>query len=81
MGKVSCGEIVILENCFKSDKGRCIDLFLTIRKHNFIHSQTFETGIGDYHCMICTKLKTKFIKFPPKRIYTAAIRIIRKDLF
>ena len=52
--------------CFKSDKGRCIDLLLTNRKHNFIHSQTFETGISDHHCMIYTMFKTKFIKIPPK---------------
>ena len=32
--------------CFKSSKGRCIDLIFTNRKHSFMHSKSFETGEG-----------------------------------
>ena len=35
--------------CFKSKKGRCIDLMLTNRKHSFMKSQSFETGFSDHH--------------------------------
>ena len=52
--------------CFKSVKGRCIDLFLTNKKHCFQHTQTFETGMSDHHVMIYTMFKTTFIKIPPK---------------
>ena len=52
--------------CFKSSSGRCIDLFLTNRKHSFQNSQSFETGFSDHHHLIYTVLKTTFVKVPPK---------------
>ena len=52
--------------CFKSSSGRCIDLFLTNRKHSFQNSQSFETGFSDHHHLIYTGLKTAFVKVPPK---------------
>ena len=54
--------------CFKSSKGRCIDLVLTNRKHSFMHSKTFETGFSDHHHMIFTILKSTFDKVAPKKI-------------
>ena len=58
--------------CFKSSKGRCIDLVLTNRKHSFMHSKSFETGFSDHHLMIFTILKSTFDKVPPpkKRLHT-----------
>ena len=52
--------------CFKSKRGRCIDLMLTNRKHSFMKSQSFETGFSDHHHLIYTILKTTFVKLPPK---------------
>ena len=52
--------------CFKSERGRCIDLMLTNRKHSFMGSQSFETGFSDHHHLICTVLKSTFVKLPPK---------------
>ena len=54
--------------CFKTTEGRCIDLFLTNKKHSFKHTHTFETGISDHHLMIYTMFKTTFHKIPPKTI-------------
>ena len=54
--------------CFKSTKGRCIDLVLTNRKHSFMHSKSFETGFSDHHHMIFTILKSTFDKVAPKKI-------------
>ena len=54
--------------CFKSSKGRCIDLVLTNRKHSFMHSKPFETGFSDHHHMIYTILKSTFEKVAPKKI-------------
>ena len=56
--------------CFKSSKGRCIDLVLTNRKHSFMHSKSFETGFSDHHHMIFTILKSTFDKVPPKKLHT-----------
>ena len=52
--------------CFKSSKGRCIDLIFTNRKHPFMHSRSFETGFSDHHHMIYTIVKMKVITLPPK---------------
>eukprot|EP00794_Sanderia_malayensis_P000652 gene652-1320_t len=54
--------------CFKSSKGRCIDLILTNRKHSFMHSKSFETGFSDHHHMIYTILKSTFEKVDPTKI-------------
>ena len=54
--------------CFKSSKGRCIDLMLTNKKHSFFHSQSFETGFSDHHHLILTILKSTFVNVPPKVI-------------
>ena len=52
--------------CFKSERGRCIDLMLTNRKHSFMGSQSFETGFSDHHHLIYTVLKSTFVKLPPQ---------------
>ena len=52
--------------CFKTAKGRSIDLMLTNRKQLFIKSQSFETGFSNHHHLIYTMLKSNFVKLPPK---------------
>ena len=54
--------------CFKTSKGRSIDLMLTNKKHSFMKSQSFETGFSDHHHLIYTILKSTFVKLPPKII-------------
>ena len=60
--------MINIPTCFKSVKGRCIDLMLTNNKHSFFGSQTFETGFSDFHHLIYTMLKTTYVKHPPKKI-------------
>ena len=67
--------------CFKSVKGRCIDLFLTNKKHCFQHTQTFETGMSDHHVMIYTMFKTTFIKIPPKIAIYRCYKNYYQELF
>ena len=67
--------------CFKSKKGKCIDLFLTNRKHNFFGSKTFETGMSDHHVMIYTIFRTTFIKIPPQKIYYRCKRKFSQEKF
>ena len=54
--------------CFKTPRGTCIDLILTNKKHNFVHSDTFETGLSDFHELVYTTFKSGFSKLPPKKI-------------
>ena len=55
--------------CFKTPKGRSIDLMLTNRKQSFKESQLFKTGFSDHHHhLIYTILKSNFVKLPPKII-------------
>ena len=58
---------LIKENtCFKTQKGTCIDLILSNNPMCHQYNKTFETGLSDFHKMIYTMLKSKFIKLPPK---------------
>ena len=54
--------------CFKTSRGRSIDLILTNEKHSFMKSQSFETGFSDHHHLIYTILKSTFVKLPPRNI-------------
>ena len=67
--------------CFKSPQGRCIDLMLTNKKHSFMHTRTFETGESDFHHMIYTMFKTKFVKTPPKVIKYRCFKNFTSDIF
>ena len=52
--------------CFKSVNGSTIDLLLTTNKYLFQKTNSFETGISDYHPLIATVLKTTYERFPLK---------------
>ena len=67
------------ETCFKTSRGRSIDLMLTNRKHSFMKSQSFETGFSDYHHMIYTILKSAYVKLPPKIIKYRGYRNLQKE--
>ena len=54
--------------CFKTIKGRPIDLMLTNKKHSFMKSQSFETGFSDHHHLVYTILKSTYVKLPSKTI-------------
>ena len=54
--------------CFKTTKGRPIDLMLTNKKHSFMKNQSFEAGFSDHHHLIYTILKSTYVKLPPKTI-------------
>jgi len=40
----------------------------------FQHSESFETGISDYHHLIYSMLKTTYVKVPPKIIHYRSLR-------
>ena len=67
--------------CFKSKKGRCIDLCLTNKKYSFINTQTFETGFSDFHEMTYTMFKSTFVKLSPKVITYRSYKNCDKNKF
>ena len=81
MADFSLYSLINKPTCFKSRDGRCIDLILTTKKHNFQKSQSFETGLSDYHHMIYTMLKTTFKRIPPKTVTYRCYRKFSEDAF
>ena len=60
--------LILKPTCFKSSRGTCIDLILTNKKSNFLTSDTFETGLSDYHTLVYTTFKSTFSKLPSIKI-------------
>ena len=54
--------------CYKSKRGRCIDLLLTNKNRSFKFTNAFETGMSDHHLMIYTMFRTTFDKNEPNII-------------
>ena len=63
--------------CFKSSRGRCIDLILTNKRHSLMKTQSFETRFSDHHHRPCHHLiytifkkglKTTYRKVPPIKL-------------
>ena len=55
--------------CFKSvSNPSCIDLFLTNSPMSFQNTTTCANGLSDFHKMVLTTLKIKFIKAKPKEV-------------
>ena len=51
------------KTCFKNpDKPTCIDLILTNCPRSFQNTDTFETGLSDFHKLTFTALKQNFPK-------------------
>ena len=67
--------------CFKSKKGKIIDLILTNRKYSFFKTKTFETGMSDHHLMIYTIFKTTYVKIPPQKIFYRCKKRFSPEIF
>ena len=46
----------------------CIDLILSNQKHGLQKTGSWDTGISDFHHLIYTQLKSKYIRLPPKKV-------------
>ena len=62
----SLESLITSPTCFKSVTPTCIDLILTNHKQNFMKSQTFVTGIPDFHALTLTIMRNTFCKGNPK---------------
>ena len=78
MGDHNLNSLMKSPTCFKSNRGRCIDLILTSKQHSCFSSQTFETGFSDFRHLAYTMLKTTSVKLPPKKIKYQCYRNFQK---
>ena len=60
--------VIKAKTCFKTSKGRCIDLILTNSKSAIKNTGTVVTGLSDFHRLIYTMLKIKYEKLSPNII-------------
>jgi len=56
------------KTCFKSIEGSCIDLILSNQKFSLQHTNSFDTGLSDFHHLISTELKSTYSKLPPRNV-------------
>ena len=54
--------------CFKHTHEGAIDVILTNCKYNFIHSKASETGLSDFHKMVCTFMRNTYSRQEPVKI-------------
>ena len=70
----SLKNLIKTPTCFKTEKGRCIDLILTNRYRCFQHSIAIKNDVSDHHTFICTVLKKTVPKLEPKNISYRSLR-------
>ena len=74
--------LVKKKTCFKSlQNPSCIDLFITNSYRSFQNTNVFSTGLSDFHKMVVTVLKTKFVKAEPKSISYRDYKKFTKEVF
>ena len=80
-------ELIDMENvmkaktCFKTTRGTCIDLILTNSKNSIQSTGIVETGLSDFHLLIYTMLKTKYMKLPAKKVKYRDYKYFNEEFF
>ena len=78
----SLNNLVQINTSFKNvSNPRCIDLILTNKKNHFQNTTAIETGISDFHKLVLTVLKAKYIKAKPKTIMYRDYKKFDRELF
>ena len=67
--------------CFKGSNPRCIDLLLTNQSQLFMKTNTFITGISDFHALTTSIMKMPFIKGNPKVNFYRNYKNFEKEKF
>ena len=74
--------LVKQSTCFKNpNKPTCIDLILTNCPRSFQNTDTFETGLSDFHKLTFTVLKQHFPKQKPRVVIHRQYKNFRNDYF
>jgi len=77
----SLASLITSPTCFKSSDSKCIDLILTNRSRCFMKRNSLETGISDFHHLIYSVFKSKFVKIPSIEISYRCLRNFQPELF
>ena len=62
-------------------KGSLIDIILTNKPRSFHKIQGFVTGIGNFHKLVGTMLKSYYNKLPLKNILQRNVKMLEKTTF
>ena len=54
--------------CFQSEMSTSIDVFLTNKRHSFMHTKSVVNGISDFHSLVMSMLKTQVTRLAPTQI-------------
>ena len=74
--------IVKEPTCFKNPNNpSCIDLILTNRKQNLQNTTVFENSIFDFHKMVLTVIKSRYIRAKPRVIFYRDYKKIDRNKF
>ena len=73
--------VIKSKTCFKTKSGTCIDLIFTTSPKIVKKTGTVETGLSDFHKLIFSMLKTKYVKLPPKIIKYRDYKNFNEDQF
>ena len=57
--------LVTESTCFTHTHESAIDVILTNCKYNFMHSKASETGLSDFHKMVCTFMRNTYSRQEP----------------
>ena len=61
--------LINTETCFGKNYRSTIDLFTTNKPNCFQHTYVTQTGLGNFHKMICTFFKVKITRLKPRKSY------------
>ena len=82
MSEHNLKNIVKSPTCFKSlENPTCIDLFITNFANSFQSTKTVSTGLSDFHKMVLTVLKNKFVKIKPKEVEYRCYKTVNREIF
>ena len=60
--------LVTESTCFTHTHESAIDVILTNCKYNFMHSKASDTGLSDFHKMVCTFMRNTYSRQEPIKI-------------
>ena len=69
LSEQNANNLVKNKTCFKNvNNPSCIDLFITNSPMSFQNTTILNVGCSDFHKMVVTVMKTKFVKIKPKEV-------------
>ena len=73
--------LITSPTCFTKTHKSTIDLILTNKESCFQKTKVTETGLSDFHKLICTFLRSQFCRLKPKKIYYGNFKNFNEENF